>query len=67
MNMFLTLIDAMFLSAQTGDPTGTGRGGSSVYGLMYGEQATSFETEVKKTLTHNKVGMVSMAGGSAEG
>lgn len=49
--------------AQTGDPTGTGRGGNSVYGMMYGPQATSFEIEHKKHLTHNKVGMVSMAGG----
>ena len=24
---------------QTGDPTATGKGGTSVYGLMYGEQA----------------------------
>jgi peptidyl-prolyl cis-trans isomerase-like 4 len=56
-------------AAQTGDPTGTGRGGDSVYGLMYGSQATSFEVEPRKHLTHNKVGVVSMAGGmgSADG
>lgn len=34
------------LLAQTGDPTGTGRGGTSVYGLCYGEQAKFFEDEV---------------------
>jgi peptidyl-prolyl cis-trans isomerase-like 4 len=49
--------------AQTGDPSGTGTGGSSVYGLVYGPQAISFEDEIKKHRKHNKVGIVSMAGG----
>ena len=30
---------------QTGDPTGTGRGGTSVYGLLYGDQAQYFDAE----------------------
>lgn len=39
---------------QTGDPTGTGRGGSSIYG----EQ---FEDEIKQTLKHTGAGILSMA------
>eukprot|EP00008_Paramoeba_atlantica_P014058 CAMPEP_0201480620 /NCGR_PEP_ID=MMETSP0151_2-20130828/5070_1 /ASSEMBLY_ACC=CAM_ASM_000257 /TAXON_ID=200890 /ORGANISM="Paramoeba atlantica, Strain 621/1 / CCAP 1560/9" /LENGTH=397 /DNA_ID=CAMNT_0047862537 /DNA_START=138 /DNA_END=1328 /DNA_ORIENTATION=+ len=48
-------------SVQTGDPTSTGRGGSSVYGLCYGDQARFFEDEIHKVLKHNKTGVVSMA------
>lgn len=39
---------------QTGDPTGTGKGGESIYG-------GKFEDELKETLKHNERGMVSMA------
>ena len=46
---------------QTGDPTGTGRGGISIYGKIYGEQASMFEDEFRKSRRHNKVGLVSMA------
>jgi peptidyl-prolyl cis-trans isomerase-like 4 len=46
---------------QTGDPTGTGNGGTSVYGLMYGEQAECFEDEIKPHLKHTKKGLVGMA------
>ncbi len=35
---------------QTGDPTGTGKGGSSIYGLMYGEQARFFDAELHPNL-----------------
>ncbi len=28
---------------QTGDPTATGKGGTSIYGMMYGEQAKYFQ------------------------
>lgn len=42
-------------SVQTGDPTGTGRGGSSVYGLCYGDQAKYFADEIVKDLRHDKV------------
>ena len=42
-------------SVQTGDPTGTGRGGSSAYGLCYGDQARYFEHEIVKGLRHDKV------------
>ena len=40
---------------QTGDPTGTGRGGESIYGKLYGNQARFIEDEVTKALRHEKV------------
>nr|CAG4645642.1 EOG090X0971 [Lynceus sp. MCZ IZ 141354] len=46
--------------AQTGDPTGTGRGGESIYGKMYGEQARFFEAEEMPKLKHLKPGTLSM-------
>lgn len=49
------------LLVQTGDPTGTGKGGVSAYGIMYGEQAASFNDEIVKTRKLNKVGLVCMA------
>jgi peptidyl-prolyl cis-trans isomerase-like 1 len=39
---------------QTGDPTGTGRGGNSIYG-------EKFEDEIKATLKHTGAGVLSMA------
>lgn len=39
---------------QTGDPTGTGKGGQSIWGRK-------FEDEFKDTLKHHERGMVSMA------
>ncbi|KAJ1533186.1 Peptidyl-prolyl cis-trans isomerase-like 3, partial [Cladochytrium tenue] len=39
---------------QTGDPTGTGKGGDSIWGRR-------FEDEIKATLKHNARGIVSMA------
>jgi peptidyl-prolyl cis-trans isomerase-like 4 len=47
--------------AQVGDPTGTGRGGMSVYGHMYGDQATTFNDEIVPSRKLNKVGLVCMA------
>ncbi|KAL0036519.1 hypothetical protein WJX77_011112 [Trebouxia sp. C0004] len=52
--------------AQTGDPTGTGRGGDSVYGLMHGDQARFFADEVREHLKHKTKGMVAMASGGKE-
>ncbi|CAG0921455.1 unnamed protein product [Notodromas monacha] len=46
--------------AQTGDPTGTGRGGESVFGRLYGEQAKYIQAETKPKLKHTKAGIVSM-------
>ena len=51
---------------QTGDPTGTGKGGDSVYGKLYGEQARFFEDEIRATLKHKEKGTVSMASGGGE-
>lgn len=39
---------------QTGDPTGTGRGGSSIYG-------EKFEDEISPALKHTGAGILSMA------
>ncbi len=39
---------------QTGDPTGTGRGGSSIYG-------DKFEDEINPSLKHTGAGVLSMA------
>lgn len=46
--------------AQTGDPTGTGRGGESVFSHLYGEQARYFDKEEIPKLNHVKRGTVSM-------
>lgn len=45
---------------QTGDPTGTGRGGSSVFSMLYGDQAQFFESEKIPRIKHKKMGTVSM-------
>ncbi|XP_055331966.1 peptidyl-prolyl cis-trans isomerase-like 4 [Paramacrobiotus metropolitanus] len=47
--------------AQTGDPTGTGKGGESVFSKLYGDQAAFFEPESVPVLRHIKTGTVSMA------
>ncbi|OZJ04726.1 Peptidyl-prolyl cis-trans isomerase-like 3 [Bifiguratus adelaidae] len=39
---------------QTGDPTGTGKGGNSIWGKKFGD-------EIRSTLKHNARGIVSMA------
>ncbi|XP_043924961.1 peptidyl-prolyl cis-trans isomerase-like 4 [Protopterus annectens] len=45
---------------QTGDPTGTGRGGESVFCKLYGDQASFFEAEKVPRIKHKKKGTVSM-------
>ncbi|KAM9355622.1 peptidyl-prolyl cis-trans isomerase-like 4 [Pholidichthys leucotaenia] len=45
---------------QTGDPTGTGRGGESVYSKLYGDQARFFDAEKAPRIKHRKKGTVSM-------
>nr|SVE71157.1 EOG090X0971 [Daphnia similis]SVE71789.1 EOG090X0971 [Daphnia similis] len=45
---------------QTGDPTGTGRGGESIFGLLYGQQAKFYEAEQVPVLKHTKPGLLSM-------
>jgi peptidyl-prolyl cis-trans isomerase-like 4 len=46
---------------QCGDPTGTGKGGMSVFGKMYGDQATMFEDEINLKRKLDKLGLVCMA------
>jgi len=46
---------------QTGDPTATGRGGQSIQGLLYGDQANYFKDEIVPSLRHKEIGVVSMA------
>lgn len=41
---------------QTGDPTGTGEGGQSVFGLIEGPHRRYFPSEIRKHLKHNRVG-----------
>ncbi|CAH9087188.1 unnamed protein product [Cuscuta europaea] len=48
-------------TAQTGDPTGTGSGGDSVYKFLYGEQARFFGDEIHLDLKHSKKGTLAMA------
>uniref|UniRef100_A0A3B3V2W1 Peptidyl-prolyl cis-trans isomerase n=1 Tax=Poecilia latipinna TaxID=48699 RepID=A0A3B3V2W1_9TELE len=45
---------------QTGDPTGTGRGGESVFCKLYGDQARFFDAEKVPRIKHRKTGTVSM-------
>lgn len=47
--------------AQTGDPSGKGTGGDSLYKFLYGEQARFFTDEIHPDLKHSKVGTVAMA------
>ncbi|KAM0728264.1 Peptidyl-prolyl cis-trans isomerase sig-7 [Formica fusca] len=42
--------------AQTGDPTGTGKGGESVYGIVLGEKARYYEAEHMPKIKHNRIG-----------
>ncbi|EDO44008.1 predicted protein [Nematostella vectensis] len=47
-------------TAQTGDPQGTGKGGESVFRVLYGDQAKFFNAEAKPQLKHKNKGTVSM-------
>ncbi|PWA37647.1 hypothetical protein CTI12_AA588310 [Artemisia annua] len=47
--------------AQTGDPTGTGSGGDSIFKFLYGDQARFFGDEICLDLKHTKKGTVAMA------
>ncbi|KAF5175827.1 Peptidyl-prolyl cis-trans isomerase cyp59 [Thalictrum thalictroides] len=48
-------------TAQTGDPTGKGDGGDSIYKFLYGDQARFFGDELRPDLKHLKKGTVAMA------
>ncbi|KAM3929854.1 peptidyl-prolyl cis-trans isomerase-like 4 [Leptodactylus fuscus] len=45
---------------QTGDPSGSGRGGESIFSKLYGDQACYFEPEKVPRIKHKKFGTVSM-------
>ena len=62
-NVLLFNVQRNFI-VQTGDPTGTGKGGSSVYGLVYGPQARYFEDEITPSLRHTRMGVVGMSQGA---
>ncbi|MQM09996.1 hypothetical protein Taro_042885 [Colocasia esculenta] len=47
--------------AQTGDRTGTGAAGESVYKFLYGDQARFFDDEIHPDLKHSKTGTIAMA------
>ncbi|KAF6174365.1 hypothetical protein GIB67_027836 [Kingdonia uniflora] len=50
-------------TAQTGDPTGEGSGGDSIYKFLFGDQARFFGDEIHPDLKHNKIGTVAMVSG----
>ncbi|CAO3624799.1 unnamed protein product [Cunninghamella blakesleeana] len=47
--------------AQTGNPTGKGDGGSSIFGILNGPEHRYFPAEIRPNLKHQKRGTVSMA------
>lgn len=51
---------------QTGDPSGTGRGGESVYSKLYGDQARFFDAEKGPRIKHRKKGTVSMVNNGSD-
>ncbi|XP_077409289.1 peptidyl-prolyl cis-trans isomerase-like 4 isoform X1 [Vanacampus margaritifer] len=51
---------------QTGDPTGTGRGGESIYCKLYGDQARFFDSEKVPRIKHRKKGTVSMVNNGSD-
>ncbi|KAM3722116.1 Peptidyl-prolyl cis-trans isomerase sig-7 [Dirofilaria immitis] len=52
--------------AQTGDPTGTGNGGESIFVYLYGDQARYFEPEAVPKLRHTRIGIVSMVNNGSD-
>uniref|UniRef100_A0A0A9ZB80 Peptidyl-prolyl cis-trans isomerase n=1 Tax=Lygus hesperus TaxID=30085 RepID=A0A0A9ZB80_LYGHE len=52
-------IQANFI-AQTGDPTGSGTGGESVFGVVHGSEKKYYEAEKIPKIKHNKLGLLSM-------
>ncbi|KAJ1917280.1 Peptidyl-prolyl cis-trans isomerase-like 4 [Mycoemilia scoparia] len=47
--------------AQSGDPTCTGKGGESIFGILEGPHKRYFPAEINPKLKHNKRGTVAMA------
>lgn len=46
--------------AQTGDPTGTGKGGESVWSRIHGDSGRFFQTELLPKIKHDRAGLISM-------
>ncbi|XP_071439279.1 peptidyl-prolyl cis-trans isomerase-like 4 isoform X2 [Hetaerina americana] len=46
--------------AQTGDPTGTGNGGESIYSMVLGDDARYYQAEQMPKIKHSRAGLVSM-------
>lgn len=59
-NLFHT-VEQGFI-AQTGDPTGAGDGGSSVWGVIEGSSKRFFEAELIPKIKHSEPGLLSMVG-----
>ncbi|XP_017469766.1 PREDICTED: peptidyl-prolyl cis-trans isomerase-like 4 [Rhagoletis zephyria] len=57
-NLFHT-IERGFI-AQTGDPTGAGNGGSSIWGQLDGTEKRFFETETMPKIYHESAGLLSL-------
>ncbi|NXL16975.1 PPIL4 protein, partial [Setophaga kirtlandii] len=51
---------------QTGDPTGTGHGGESIFCQLYGDQTRFFEAEKVPRIRHRKKGTVSMVNNGSD-
>uniref|UniRef100_A0A7E4WAE7 Peptidyl-prolyl cis-trans isomerase n=1 Tax=Panagrellus redivivus TaxID=6233 RepID=A0A7E4WAE7_PANRE len=51
---------------QTGDPTNTGRGGESIFGVLYGDQARYFDMELVPKIRHNKKGLISFVNNGSD-
>lgn len=50
---------------QTGDPTGSGDGGESIYGILEGEEKRFIQPELVPKIKHTEPGMLSMVGGGS--
>lgn len=48
--------------AQTGDPTGAGDGGDSIWGILCGESKRYFQAETIPRIKHTKLGLISFVG-----
>lgn len=59
-NLFHT-IEQGFI-AQTGDPTGAGDGGSSIWGVVEGQHKRFFEAESLPKIHHTSAGLLSLVG-----
>ncbi|XP_073843000.1 peptidyl-prolyl cis-trans isomerase sig-7-like [Musca autumnalis] len=59
-NLFHT-IEQGFI-AQTGDPTGAGDGGSSIWGVVEGQHKRFFEGETLPKIHHSSAGLMSLVG-----